>query len=1034
MDRKIRNKPLRSAVALALTLALTACGDEAATDSTNQAPVITSSAMLAARADANYSYTVTASDADGDTVTYSSVNLPVWLTINTNSGLLTGTPSADDVGQHTITIIANDGTDTISHSFTITVVAEDVAIIKPESIVENGDFETALGNEWFFELAGGTPTIIDGQMVVVDLEPGSNPWEGRLVQNTDTVLTHGTTYKINFDAKAGEARNINIQLGHLFDVDPWFAPFMEDSAVALTTSMESYEVTFTADNLDGLTADLIFALGAGAATPITLDNVVITETQVITIIENGDFETALDSEWQLDQDLSDGTASVSIVNSQLVVDAYAASDNAWEPRLLQSGLDIVDDVTYKISFDAKAGVARNVQLQLGKLLDASPWFTAFIDAEAIELTTSMETYEIVVTANNPDGLAAEILFELGAGEVTPITLDNISITEFEYVQTFAPTLTRSTSDLTSVQTLELSSETEGAQIYYTTDGTTPTADSLLYTQPMLITDTVTIKSIAIKDNLESSDVVSQDYTVSGMFAGSYELSQGEIFQTSEAGDSQTTIATPITFAENTTLPSGNVIVIQPDVIKQTIDGFGGSLTESSAYILSYLTPENRATVMNAYFSEEGAGYTMSRTHIASTDFAVDGNYSYAPAGDATLADFSIIEDTKGFADTPVPDETGYYGLYDGLSPTDPTYDLLPLIKEAIAIAPDLRIIASPWTAPDWMKTNNDWYGGWLKDEHYSTFANYFSKYLAAYKAEGVNIWAVTPENEPHGNGGQWESMVFSPDAEANFIRENLGPTLAADGFADVKIIGYDQNRDGAKEFADALLADPDTAEYVYGTAIHWYGSSYLTFDAELDALHNAYPDKVILNSEATIDSLGDDEALYSWWKDDAWWWNENATEWGFFWAENKDDHPIYTPVHRYARNIIEGMNHWLTAWVDWNIVLDKRGGPNHVSNFCGAPVMIDPATGEVYYTPLYDVMSHFSKHIKPGDKVLNTATLTPELDSDVLHASAVQNANGDITMVVLNTSKLPVSFDVLIGNQKTAITIAANALQTIVLN
>lgn len=590
------------------------------------------------------------------------------------------------------------------------------------------------------------------------------------------------------------------------------------------------------------------------------------------------------------------------------------------------------------------------------------------------------------------------------------------------------------ADLTAIQVLEFNADTEGASIYYTTDGSDPTSESNLYTGGVLISSTQTVKAIAVKEGYEESSLISRTYEIpENVFDQSYNLSAGDIVQSSEGGDKLSS-AGSIGFSDYESFTSDNVVFIQPELGKQVIDGFGGSFTESTAYVLSYLTPENRAAVMDAYFGEDGANYSLTRTHIGSSDFTVEGRYDYAPAGDSDLADFSIVEDTKGFADTVKPDLAGYDGLYDDISPVDTTYDLIPLIHEALAIDPDIRIISSPWTAPPWMKNNNDEFDGHLLHEHYSTFADYFSLYLSAYEAEGINIWGITPVNEPHGNGGNWESMRFHPGEEADFIANYLGPTLTADGFSDVKILGFDQNRGGLEDFAHAILGNEDSAQYTYGMAVHWYGSSYKTFDEELDRTHAEFPDFAILHSEGCIDSLGDDEELYSWWLEDEWWWNENATEWGYHYAADKSNHPVYTPTHRYARNIIEGLNHWLTGWVDWNMVLDKRGGPNHVGNFCGAPIMIDPTNGEVYYTPIYYVMSHFSKYIQPGDQVISTTTYTPGLDSDVLHATAVQNANGDITVALLNTSKSELQYDIVIGSQITTVTIAANAVQTIVIN
>ena len=136
-------------------------------------------------------------------------------------------------------------------------------------------------------------------------------------------------------------------------------------------------------------------------------------------------------------------------------------------------------------------------------------------------------------------------------------------------------------------------------------------------------------------------------------------------------------------------------------------------------------------------------------------------------------------------------------------------------------------------------------------------------------------------------------------------------------------------------------------------------------------------------------------------------------------------------VHRYARNIIVSLDHWLEGWIDWNIVLDKHGGPNHVGNFCGAPIMIDTETGEVYYTPIYYVLAQFSKTIRPGDTALQVNQQLDGLDKDALHASAAINDNGLVSVQLLNTTKAPINYSLQIGSQYAQVTIAANAVQTV---
>ena len=521
----------------------------------------------------------------------------------------------------------------------------------------------------------------------------------------------------------------------------------------------------------------------------------------------------------------------------------------------------------------------------------------------------------------------------------------------------------------------------------------------------------------------------------------------KVLLTSEAGDK-------IASKENVSFREGQAqgtrIVIRPDVIKQTIVGIGTSFTESSAFVLAHLDKEQRLDVMNNIYGESGANFSLARTPIGSTDFSVKGRYSYADVeGDDELQHFSIAVDKDGFS----TDE------YPGIR--DTSFDVLPMIKEALAIKDsqtdkELNIIASAWTAPAWMKDIEDWFipgsdendwqgtGGKLKKQYEPTFAAYITRYLDAYKREGVNIWGLTPVNEPHGNNGQWESMHFTPESQNDFIKQHLGPALHESNNSAVNLLIYDQNRDGLEKWTDTILGDPESAKYVYGVAVHWYESTFKVYEDVLERVNDKFPDFPIIHTEGTIDDLGKDAPdgiqdpirfkESGWFDNDAFWWNANATDWAYSatWPGVKtEDHPIYTPVHRYARNIIVSLNHWMAGWIDWNIVLDAQGGPNHVGNFCGAPIMIDVDRQYVYYTPIYYVLAQLSRTIRPGDKAVQADKYLDGLDDDAIHTSATINADGLLSVQVLNTTKQPVAYQLQVGTQYAQVDIAANALQTI---
>lgn len=447
-------------------------------------------------------------------------------------------------------------------------------------------------------------------------------------------------------------------------------------------------------------------------------------------------------------------------------------------------------------------------------------------------------------------------------------------------------------------------------------------------------------------------------------------------------------------------PSGEPATLRllPGQTYQTITGFGGSFTEASAYLLNRLSPGNRDKILEAYFGESGARYSLTRTHMNSCDFSL-GNYSYAPVeGDEALEHFSIEEDRD---------------------------DLIPMIKAAMAKSKaGFKLLATPWTAPPWMKDNGDWVGGKLLPGYYDTWALFFSKYLDAYKAEGIDIWGFTVENEPLGNGNNWESMHFSAEEMTRFVQHHLGPKLEADGKGEVKILGYDQNREHLEHWVDQMYKNDSTSKYYSGTAIHWYASTYEVFPAALQYAHQKAPGKHLIQSEACVD------AEVPRWQNDDWYWSKEATDWGWDWAPENEKHLHlkYVPVYRYARDIIGCLNNWVDGWIDWNMVLDKQGGPNWFKNWCVAPVIVDPASDEVYFTPLYYTLAHFSRYIRPGAKRIGL-----ELSDTSLMATAAQNPDGSIAVVVFNPTDDTKHISLSLGERATLLSIHQKAIQTIVI-
>jgi glucosylceramidase len=495
--------------------------------------------------------------------------------------------------------------------------------------------------------------------------------------------------------------------------------------------------------------------------------------------------------------------------------------------------------------------------------------------------------------------------------------------------------------------------------------------------------------------------------------------------------------------------SGNTtITVDPTMPRQTVVGFGAALTEAAASIVAGLPATQQQQIMNAYWGPGSSGYTLARTHIGSCDFALS-EYSYDGSGDPTnstsppdptLANFSINHD-KAL--------------------------LLPFIKNVItATGGSLKLLGSPWSPPGWMKSGGVMIGdptnpgndGTLLPEYYGAYAEYLSKYIQAYKAEDVTVWAITPQNEAVGVGGSREGMQFTADTMNNFLKNNLGPTFKTDGVDGTLVFGFDHNKDPNNDSSAVIswptqfFGDTATTQVLAGTAVHWYDSTFQTWTDSLDTIHALNTNKSILFDEGCDDGLGDKGVyglvggakLYSWMSDEFYWIKDEG-DWGYFDINPPDpNHAIYEPVYRYARDIIDGLNHWYVGFIDWNSVLNKDGGPGHIVNPVAAPIMVDTTANTVYMSPTYYVIRQVSQFIKPQAQVLTTTLNlapsvkttdydgTPTQDGMALHATAAKNTDNSIAIVVFNETNAAIPYSVVIGSQSITTTIPKQSVQTLV--
>lgn len=444
-----------------------------------------------------------------------------------------------------------------------------------------------------------------------------------------------------------------------------------------------------------------------------------------------------------------------------------------------------------------------------------------------------------------------------------------------------------------------------------------------------------------------------------------------------------------TTAKNTDLklskvaPSNNLlkekeveVYIIVDTLKtyQTFVGIGGAITDASAEIYASLPKKTQQELLNAYYDADlGIGYSLIRTNMNSCDFSTK-SYTYVKDNDKTLSSFDIKPDQK--------------------------YKI-PLIKKALEKAGgNIPVYFSPWSPPAWMKDNNNMlHGGKLLPEYYQTWADYYVKFIQEYEKTGIPIWGLSVQNEPMAVQ-IWESCIYTSEEERDFVKFNLGPTLWKNGMKDKKVIIWDHNRDLMYERASVALRDKEAAKYIWGVGFHWYetwSGTGMNFN-NLKVTQEAFPDKNLIFTEGCAE--GFDKTRI------------NAWELG----------------EKYAYSMINDFNCGTVAWTDWNILLDEKGGPNHVGNYCFAPVHADTKKGELIYTNAYWYIGHFSKFIKPGAKRVLTSSNRANL-----HFVAFKNPDNSVVLVLMNQTEKDVEHEIIFGDKSYYVKALARSISSVIL-
>lgn len=424
----------------------------------------------------------------------------------------------------------------------------------------------------------------------------------------------------------------------------------------------------------------------------------------------------------------------------------------------------------------------------------------------------------------------------------------------------------------------------------------------------------------------------------------------------------------------TKIKNNRLLNIYPEQNYQEVLGFGAAFTETSAYNYSRLSDLEKEKVAEALFDKEkGIGLNFCRTPIHSCDFALN-RYTYVREQDEKLESFSIDRDRKF---------------------------IIPFIQKAMEKSEDLKLYASPWSPPAWMKNNNDpCHGGKLLKAYYQTWAEYIVRYIEEYQKEGISFLGASVQNEAQA-WQTWESCQYTAQEEAEFVRDYLKPALQQAGFGELKVMIWDHNRERVYDRARDSLAVPGARDDIWGIAYHWYSGDHYN---ALDMVHECFPEQKLILSEI---SLGGERG-----------------------ETMPGAHSSFKGLEIWANEIIENFNHYMSAFVAWNMIVDENGGPYHDrTSGCKAPIVVDFENGKVNVEPIYYAIAHFSCFIKRGAKRLGTTVFGEDVKM-----AAFQNPEGEQIAVVTNQTDCVQDVYIRLKGETARMKLAAHSVTTCVIS
>lgn len=399
---------------------------------------------------------------------------------------------------------------------------------------------------------------------------------------------------------------------------------------------------------------------------------------------------------------------------------------------------------------------------------------------------------------------------------------------------------------------------------------------------------------------------------------------------------------------------------------QSIDGFGGSFTEGAGVVYNSMSEKTKKQFLHEYFSPQEHGYTMARMPIQSCDFSLS-NYAYVEsAEDLQQGNLSFERDEA---------------------------NLIPLISAALRVNPQMTLMASPWSPPGFMKTNNDMNGGGkLRREYYGDWANIIGQYLLAYRNHGIEVKCLSVQNEPVA-AKTWDSCLYSLEEETEFAVKYLRPMLARYGMPDTEIYIWDHDKDGLVDWAERAFASDENYEGINGLAFHWYTGDHFT---QLQFISQCLPDKKLLFSEGCVPMEHDGESQLRHW-------------------------------HTYLHDMIGNFKAGCTGFIDWNLLLDSKGGPNHQGNLCEAPIQYDKESDELRHNFSWYGIGHFCRFVRPGAKVM----LSSSFDASLEEVGFV-NPDGERVLVVYNRESNARSCRVVDGDKEYRLTLPGQGAATLI--